>query len=55
MTIQEVTTIIGKDRLKEFYRFMCGQTVSINKDGSTDYFKQDVDNFMRKKEDRFFD
>jgi hypothetical protein len=55
MTIQKVIKIIGICRLQEFYRFMEGQTVGMNKDGSIDYYKQDVDNFLRKKEDRFFD
>ena len=55
MTIQKVIKIIGICRLQEFYRFMEGQTVSMNKDGSINYYKQDVDNFLRKKEDRFFD
>jgi len=53
--IQKVIKIIGINRLQEFYRFMEGQTVGIYKDGDVDYFKQDVENFLRKPEDRFFD
>jgi hypothetical protein len=53
--IQEVIKIIGISRLQEFHKFMEGQTVGIDKDGEIDYYKQDVENFLRKPEDRFFD
>jgi len=34
---------------------MAGQTVRINKDGSTDYYECDVENFLRHPKDRFWD
>jgi hypothetical protein len=55
MNIQEVIKIIGISRLQDFYEFMNGQTIGINEDGSPDYYKQDVNNFMRERDDRFFD
>ena len=55
MTLKEVTVTIGEDRVEEFHKFMEGQTVGMNEDGSINYYKQDVYNFLRKKECRFFD
>ena len=55
MTIQEVIKKIGICKLQEFYKFMQGQTVGENPDGTFDYYSQDVENFLRKPENRFFD
>jgi hypothetical protein len=55
MTTQEVIKMIGICRLQEFYRFMEGQTTGIDKDGEINYYKQDVENFLREPKDRFFD
>ena len=55
MKKEEVTRKIGKERWKEFSRFMRGQTSGINKDGSADYYKRDVENFLRPKKQRFWD
>lgn len=55
MTLKEVINTIGEDRLKEFMEFMTGQTVGENKDGSFDYYEQDVENFLRHPSRRFFD
>ena len=50
-----VIKIVGKDRWKEFQKFMIGQTVSSYPDGSIDYYECDVNNFLRKPKNRFFD
>ena len=55
MRKEEVIKKIGKNRWKAFLKFMVGQTVSINKDGETDYYECDVENFLEKPEYRFFD
>lgn len=55
MRKEHIIDFIGADRWKEFLEFMDGQTVGINKDGSTDYFDQDVSNFLRDPKYRFFD
>jgi len=55
MTTQEVIKKIGICRLLEFYSFMEGQTVGIAPDGTINYYKQDVENFLRPKDKRFFD
>lgn len=55
MNKKQVIAKIGKERWKEFEEFMHHQTAGLNKDGSLDYYKCDVENFLRKKEDRFFD
>jgi len=55
MKEEEVKEKIGKGKWKEFTEFMKGQTVGINKDGSTDYYRQDVENFLRPRKKRFFD
>lgn len=55
MNIQEVIKKIGINRLQAFYRFMGGQTVGVDKNGDCDYFEQDVENFLRKPKDRFWD
>ncbi len=55
MREEEVKNRIGKGRCKEFEEFMKSQTAGINKDGSTDYYKQDVEDFLRSKRLRFWD
>ena len=55
MNKQEVIAKIGKKRWKEFEKFMYGQTIERNPDGSDDYFEWDVENFLRPKHKRFFD
>uniref|UniRef100_A0A6M3JVG2 Uncharacterized protein n=1 Tax=viral metagenome TaxID=1070528 RepID=A0A6M3JVG2_9ZZZZ len=55
MTLEQVTVIIGKERLEEFHKFMSGQTVGINEDKSFDYYECDVENFLRPPGKRFFD
>ena len=55
MTMDEVKKKIGEDRVDEFLYFMRGQTVGVSEDGEIEYFIQDVENFMRRPEDRFFD
>ena len=55
MKKEEVIKRIGKGRWKEFEEFMRGQTVGVNKGISIDYYKQDVENFLRLKERRFWD
>jgi len=55
MNEKEVIKKIGKNRWKEFCEFMVGQTVSCYPNGETNYYECDVDNFMRKKENRFYD
>ncbi|MBU1930846.1 hypothetical protein KJ972_05070 [Candidatus Micrarchaeota archaeon] len=55
MNKKQVIEIIGIKRWKEFEEFMKGQTVGINKDGSINYYELDIENFQRKKENRFFD
>ncbi|MFH0970484.1 MAG: hypothetical protein V1776_03425 [Candidatus Diapherotrites archaeon] len=55
MDKKEVIARIGKNRWNAFQKFMYGQTVGKNKDGSIDYYPLDVENFLRKPKDRFFD
>jgi hypothetical protein len=55
MTKQEVIDRIGVEKWEDFCKFMWGQTMGINKDGSLDYFECDVYNFLCKPKDRFFD
>ena len=55
MRKKKVIQMIGKERWVEFLEFMNGQTVGINEDGSEDYYKCDVENFLRDEKDRFFD
>lgn len=51
----QVIKKIGAERWKEFQKFMKGQTVGLSPEGTEDYCLQDVDNFLRKPKDRFFD
>jgi len=55
MKKEEVIKRIGKEKWKKFAKFMQGQTVGLNDDGSFDYYECDVENFLRKPKDRFFD
>ena len=55
MNKKQVIEKIGKENWKEFLNFMVGQTVGLNLDGSTDYYGCDVENFLRKPKNRFFD
>ena len=48
MNKKEVIKLIGKENWKDFLKCMAGQTVGINKDGSDNYYKQDVDRFINK-------
>jgi len=55
MDKKQVIEKIGKKRGNVFEKFMIGQTVGLNPDGSTDYYDCDVENFLRKPKNRFFD
>jgi len=55
MKKEEVIKKIGKKRWKAFCKFMIGQTVAGYPDGSIDYYACDVENFLSKPEERFFD
>ena len=48
MTEQEVKKEIGEQNWEEFCKWMGCQTVRINTDGSTDFYKCDVEAFKRK-------
>ena len=50
MNKQEIIKIIGKKRWTEFLKWMTGQTVGINKDGSENYYAWDVQRFIDGKE-----
>ena len=50
----DVIKKIGKERWEEFCDFMVGQTVGW-KDGETDFYDCNVDNFLQPKNKRFFD
>ena len=52
---QEVLSVIGNRRWSTILEFMRGQTVGLNKDGSTNDYDQDVWNFAQKPNDCFFD
>lgn len=52
---KQVIEKIGKQNWKAFEEFMTGQTAGANPDGSTDYYECDVENFLRKPKNRFFD
>lgn len=55
MNKKEVIKKIGKERWKAFQKFMDGQTVSVTKDGEIDYYIIDVENFLAKPSQRFWD
>jgi hypothetical protein len=41
----EVKEFIGEDKWEEFLEWMAGQTVSLYKDGDTDFYQSDVERF----------
>lgn len=45
MTTSEAKKIIGAKNWKRFLRWMAGQTVGMNEDGSTDWYENDVRRF----------
>ncbi len=45
MNKEEVLAKIGKERWKDFQKFMAGQTVGFDK-GIIDYYECDVDKFV---------
>jgi NOL1/NOP2/fmu family ribosome biogenesis protein len=49
MTTQEVTTLIESHGLtfEQFVEWMFGQTVGMNEDGSTNWYDDDVQRFIR--------
>jgi len=55
MNKEQVIKKIGKKNWPKFIKFMRGQTYAVNDDGSADYYDYDVENFLKKPEDRFFD
>lgn len=48
MRIQEVEYLIGKDNMNKFNDFMIGKTLGLGIDGTEDFYKWDVQDFMRK-------
>lgn len=48
MTEQEVKDTIGEEHWSEFCKWMGGQTVGMNLDGSINYYECDVDAFKQK-------
>lgn len=50
MREQEVKAYIGTENWNDFLKFMYGQTVSLNPDGTTDYYESDVDRFKGRLE-----
>ncbi|MFH0715060.1 MAG: hypothetical protein V1847_04670 [Candidatus Diapherotrites archaeon] len=52
---QQVIEKIGKKKWKAFLKFMKGQTIQRNADGSENFYEWDVENFLKKPKDRFFD
>lgn len=55
MQKKEVISKIGKDNWTKFMKFMYGQTIGINKNGTYNYYECDVENFLRHPKDRFWD
>lgn len=55
MRLWQVKKLIGAKRVKEFKEFMGGQTVGIYSNGAYNYYRVDVENFLRPKKERFFD
>ena len=50
MREEEVKKKIGKKNWGKFLKWMCGQTCSMYKDGSTNFYDCDVEAFVRKLE-----
>jgi len=48
MNAQEVKDYIGKRNWNKFLKWMRGQTCSMNEDGSTNFYENDVDAFKTK-------
>jgi len=48
MTKKQVIKILGKNNWNEFLKWMRGQTIGVNPDGSFDYYEHDVKAFVRK-------
>ena len=46
MTEAQVKEIVGTALFPAFLKWMRGQTVGVNPDGSTDYYEVDVDGFI---------
>lgn len=46
MNAKEVKKLVGTKGWAEFSKWMRGQTVGVNKDGSYDYYSYDVERFM---------
>ena len=46
MNKQEVIKLIGRNRWKEFEKWMTGQTCGLNKDGTLDYYTWDIERFI---------
>ena len=55
MRKKEVIKMIGEEHWEEFQEFMVGQTVGTYKNGDTNFYEIDVENFLCEEEDRFFD
>jgi hypothetical protein len=49
MTQKQVEIKLKENNLKwsVFSKWMCGQTVGLNKDGTIDYYEYDVERFIR--------
>lgn len=45
MKEQEVKSYIGTENWNTFLKFMEGQTVGVNNDGSTEFYDSDVERF----------
>lgn len=48
MTEKQVKKLIGEENWEEFIHWMRGQTCGMNKDGSVNYYEDDVMAFKRK-------
>ena len=48
MKKEEIIKLIGAERWPVFKKFMYGQTVGIYEDGSTNYYRWDVERFIGK-------
>lgn len=48
MTQEEVIERVGLENWEAFHQWMGGQTVSVNPDGSTNYYDWDVEAFVTK-------
>ena len=55
MKENEIVKKYGKEETKKFLKWMNGQTIGINKDGTFDYYEEDVLRFMNGKGDLTWD